>query len=104
VRSARIAAERFEGVFCSGYGYAASAYGLPDVGFVIARTDATDPAEGIKRAVRYAKAGADGIMVEAVRDLQTISRLRSQVSVPRAVSGHDGEDELSSLGEHGLDE
>src|SRR5262245_12292953 len=34
VFSARIAAERFEGVFCSGYSYAASAYGLPDVGYV----------------------------------------------------------------------
>ena len=32
VFSAQIAAERFEGVFCSGYNYAASAYGLPDVG------------------------------------------------------------------------
>src|SRR4030067_3540079 len=34
VFSARIAAERFEGVFCSGYSFAASAYGLPDVGYV----------------------------------------------------------------------
>jgi 2-methylisocitrate lyase-like PEP mutase family enzyme len=196
VFSARIAAERFEGVFCSGYGYAASAYGLPDVGFVnwrdmadfatkirhaipnthilvdvddgfgdevvaantirilesnglsavmmedqkrprkcghfegkevlpveeyltklgkvlatrqslfvIARTDATDPAEGIRRAVRYAEAGADGIMVEAVRDLQTISRLRSQVSVPIMVNQlHGGKspnwrfDELEDAG------
>src|SRR4030042_3215987 len=32
--SARIVAKRFEGVFCSGFGFAASAYGLPDVGFV----------------------------------------------------------------------
>ena len=34
VFSARIAAQRFEGVFCSGYSFAASAYGLPDVGYV----------------------------------------------------------------------
>ena len=177
VFSAKIAAERFEGVFCSGYSYAASAYGLPDVGyvnwrdmtdfatkirhaipnthilvdvddgfgdevvasntirvlesnglssvmmedqkrprrcghfegkeilpveeyltklskvletrksiFVIARTDATNPAEGIERAVRYVEAGADGVMVEAIRDLQTISKLRSHVSVPIMVN------------------
>jgi 2-methylisocitrate lyase-like PEP mutase family enzyme len=196
VFSARIAAERFEGVFCSGYSYAASAYGLPDVGyvnwrdmtdfatkirhaipatnilvdvddgfgddvvasntirnlelnglsavmmedqkrprrcghfdgkellpvpeyltklsrvlanrsgmFVIARTDASDPSEGIERAVRYAEAGADGVMVEAIRDLETISRLRSCVSVPIMVNQlHGGKspnwrfDELEDAG------
>jgi 2-methylisocitrate lyase-like PEP mutase family enzyme len=177
VFSAQIAATRFEGVFCSGYGFAASAYGLPDVGyvnwrdmadfatkirhaiphthvlvdvddgfgdevvasntirilesnglsavmmedqkrprrcghfegkevlpvpeyltklskvlrtrqsiFVIARTDASDPSEGIERAVAYAEAGADGVMVEAIRDLKTISKLRSYVSVPIMVN------------------
>lgn len=177
VFSAMIAAESFEGVFCSGYSYAASAYGLPDVGyvnwrdmvdfatkirhaipnthilvdvddgfgdeivasntirvlesnglsavmmedqkrprrcghfegkeilpveeyltklskvvetrqslFVIARTDATDPVEGIERAIRYAEAGADGVMVEAIKDLETISKLRSKVTVPIMVN------------------
>jgi len=177
VFSARIAAARFEGIFCSGYSLAASAYGLPDVGyvnwrdmadfatrvrhalptthilvdvddgfgdevvasttiqrlessgvsavmledqkrprrcghfegkqvlpveeylvklsavlrgsssiFVIARTDATDPMEGIDRAVRYAEVGAHGVMVEAVRDLNTIAKLRSQVTVPIMVN------------------
>jgi 2-methylisocitrate lyase-like PEP mutase family enzyme len=177
VFSAQLAAERFEGVFCSGYSYAASAYGLPDVGyvnwrditdfatkirhvipathilvdvddgfgdeivaantirnlesnglsavmmedqkrprrcghfegkeilpvpeylvklssvlktrssiFVIARTDASDPLEGIERAIAYAEAGADGVMVEAIRDLSTISKLRSHVSVPIMVN------------------
>lgn len=32
--SASIAASRFEAVFCSGYGFAASYYGLPDEGFI----------------------------------------------------------------------
>lgn len=177
VFSAKIVAERFEGVFCSGYSYAASAYGLPDVGyvnwrdmadfatkirhgiptthilvdvddgfgdevvasntirilesnglsavmmedqkrprrcghfegkeilpveeyltklstvietrrsiFVIARTDAADPSEAIERAVCYAEAGADGVMVEAIRDLETLSNLRSHVSVPIMVN------------------
>src|SRR5262245_29112522 len=177
VFSAKIAAARFEGVFCSGFSYAASAYGLPDIGyvnwrditdfstkirhvvpdthilvdvddgfgdevvasntirilesnglsavmmedqkrprrcghfegkevlpveeyltklsnvietrksiFVIARTDASDPSEGIERAVCYAEAGADGVMVEAIRDLDTISKLRSHLSVPIMVN------------------
>jgi len=177
VFSARIASESFEGVFCSGYSYAASAYGLADVGyvnwrdmtdfstkirhvipsthilvdvddgfgdevvaantirvlesnglsavmmedqkrprrcghfegkeilpideyltklrtvidtrssiFVIARTDATDPNEGIERAIAYAENGADGVMVEAIRDLETISRLRSKITVPIMVN------------------
>jgi len=181
VFSARIAARRFEGVFCGGYGYAASAYGLPDVGyvnwrditdfstrirhvlpsthilvdvddgfgdegvaantvrilelnglsavmmedqkrprrcghfegkeilplneyrtklsnviaarkgiFVIARTDATDPSEALERAVSYAEAGADGVMVEAIRDLDTLARLRSCVSVPIMVNQLNG--------------
>lgn len=196
VFSAQIAAQRFEGVFCSGYSFAASAYGLPDVGyvnwrdmtdfatkirhaipashilvdvddgfgdevvasntirvlesnglsavmmedqkrprrcghfegkeilppaeyltklsrvletrssiFVIARTDASDPNEGIERAVMYAEAGADGVMVEAIRDLNTISKLRSLVSVPIMVNQlHGGKspnwrfDELEGAG------
>jgi 2-methylisocitrate lyase-like PEP mutase family enzyme len=196
VFSARIAAARFEGVFCSGYSYAASAYGLPDVGyvnwrditdfstkirhvlpsthilvdvddgfgdevvasnsvrilelnglsavmmvdqkrprrcghfegkeilplneyltklkqviaarkgiFVIARTDATDPAEALDRAAAYAEAGADGVMVEAIRDLETLAKLRSFVSVPIMVNQlHGGKspnwrfDELEDAG------
>lgn len=196
VFSARIADERFEGVFCSGYSYAASAYGLPDVGyvnwrdiadfstkirhvlpsthilvdvddgfgdevvasntvrilelnglsavmmedqkrprrcghfegkeilplpeyltkltrviqarkgiFVIARTDATDPSEGLERAIAYAEAGADGVMVEAIRDLETIAKLRSFVSIPIMVNQlHGGKspnwrfDELEEAG------
>ena len=196
VFSARLAAQRFEGVFCSGYSYAASAYGLPDVGyvnwrdivdfstrirhvlpsthilvdvddgfgdevvasntarvlelnglsaimmedqkrprrcghfegkeilplpeyltkltrvldsrdglFVIARTDATDPAEALDRAVSYAEAGADAVMMEAIRDLETIAKLRSWISVPLMVNQlHGGKspnwrfDELEDAG------
>lgn len=196
VFSAQIAAKRFEGVFCSGYGFAASAYGLPDVGyvnwrditdfatkirhalphahvlvdvddgfgdevvasnsirvlesnglsavmmedqkrprrcghfegkqilpveeyliklskvlrtrssiFVIARTDAQDPNEGIERAIRYVEAGADGVMVEAIKDLETISKLRSHIKNPIMVNQlHGGKspnwrfDELEDAG------
>jgi 2-methylisocitrate lyase-like PEP mutase family enzyme len=34
VFSASIAARHFDGLFVSGFGFAASSYGLPDVGFV----------------------------------------------------------------------
>jgi 2-methylisocitrate lyase-like PEP mutase family enzyme len=196
VFSAQIAAKRFEGVFCSGYGFAASAYGLADVGyvnwrditdfgtkirhalpsshilvdiddgfgdevvasntvrvlesnglsavmmedqkrprrcghfegkeilpaneyltklrkvletrwniFVIARTDASDPSEGVERAISYVEAGADGVMVEAIRDLETIAKLRSKVAVPIMVNQlHGGKspnwkfDELEDAG------
>lgn len=196
VFSARIAATRFEGVFCSGYSFAASAYGLPDVGyvnwrdiadfstkvrhalpqshilvdiddgfgdevvasntvrvlesnglsavmmedqkrprrcghfegkeilplneyltklstviasresiFIIARTDAGNPSEAIERAISYAEAGADAVMVEAIRDLNAITRLRSYVSVPIMVNQlHGGKspnwrfDELEDAG------
>jgi len=177
VFSARLAAERFEGVFCSGFGFAASAYGLPDIGyvtwrdildfstkirhvipqtqvlvdiddgfgdevvaanivrnlelnglsavmmedqkrprkcghfegkellpfdeyavklrsvlearksiFVIARTDATDVEDGLKRAVQSAALGADGVMVEAIRDLDVVRDLAKQVSCPIMVN------------------
>jgi 2-methylisocitrate lyase-like PEP mutase family enzyme len=73
--------------------------------FVIARTDASDPSEGIERAVSYAEAGADGVMVEAIKDLETIARLRSQVKVPIMVNQlHGGKspnwrfDELEDAG------
>lgn len=175
--SARIAMKEFEGVFCSGFGYSASAYGMQDIGYVswtdicdfaskvrhavgnqymlvdvddgfgdkviaattirnveergasavmfedqkrprkcghfagkeilpipdyieklelvlstrrstcvIARTDATDPEEGIERAYQYAQAGADAVMVEAVKDLKTLEKLRKRVSVPIMVN------------------
>lgn len=177
VFSAILANRRFEGVFISGFSYAASAYGLPDIGFfnwrdvadfsgrirhvlpdthiladiddgfgdetiaaqtvrqlegvgvsavmledqkrprrcghfsgkevlpieeyavklravlearrslfVIARTDATDPLEGLERARRFAELGADAVMVEAVRDLALIRRLADSVPCPVMVN------------------
>ncbi len=58
--------------------------------FIIARTDEQDPAEGIRRAVCYADAGADGIMIEAVGDLELVQRLREQVNCPIMVSQLNG--------------
>lgn len=175
VFSATLAARHFEGLFLSGFGFAASHYGLPDVGFitwtdmlglvgrirsmlprhhllvdlddgygdpdiaaqvavrmeragasgivledqrrprrcghyegkqlleldeylaklhrvlasrdrlfVVARTDAGDPAEVEKRLVAFAAAGADAVLAEAVPDLKTLARLQRKVSVPLA--------------------
>jgi 2-methylisocitrate lyase-like PEP mutase family enzyme len=170
VFSAALAARKFEAIFCSGYGFAASHYGLPDEGFiawtdmvsyveriravlpethivvdiddghgdaniaanfarrlervgasaviledqrrpkrcghlpgkeilpleeylprleavlqvrdelfVVARTDTTDIEEGILRAETFARAGADGVLVEGITDLSQISRIREAV-------------------------
>jgi 2-methylisocitrate lyase-like PEP mutase family enzyme len=54
--------------------------------FVIARTDATDKAEGLRRAIRYAEAGADGIMVEAMHSLKHIKELVQHVNKPVMVN------------------
>jgi len=73
--------------------------------FVIARSDATDPEEGIDRALAYAEAGADGVMIEGIGDLKIAERLVSQVSCPVMVNQlHGGKtpnwsfDELKDAG------
>jgi len=50
--------------------------------FVVARTDATDPDEAMRRAQAYARAGADAVLVEAVRDLSVLERLGSELDCP----------------------
>jgi 2-methylisocitrate lyase-like PEP mutase family enzyme len=191
VFSARLAARQFDGVFCSGFGYSASAYGLPDVGyltwrdtcdfgmrirhilpkthilmdvddgfgdeniastlirnletigvsavmledqkrprrcghyegkqilppeeyavklkrvlserndiFVIARTDATEETDARRRAAYYAELGADGIMMEAIKDLGVIHDISRQVSCPIMVNQiHGGKSPNWSLDE-----
>jgi len=54
--------------------------------FVIARSDANTPEEGLERAIAYAEAGADGVMVEAVDSLNFIEKLTSSVSCPVMVN------------------
>jgi 2-methylisocitrate lyase-like PEP mutase family enzyme len=173
--SASIAARQFPGLFVSGFGFAASFYGLPDIGFiawsdmtayvqrlrtllptthlvvdiddgycdvdvachvtsllegigasavvledqqrprkcghlegkrimplpeyieklkavlatrhdmvVVARTDAQDPDDIVRRVRAFSEAGADVILVEAVRDLAMFRELRSQIACPLA--------------------
>ncbi len=173
VFSASIAAKHFEGIFLSGFGFAASFYGLPDIGFlawsevvalaqrirtvlpdryllvdiddgygdtdvachvvslleslgasgvvledqkrprrcghfdgkqildleeylgklrrvletrrtldVIARTDASDPVEIGKRAMAFAEAGADAILVDGAKDLSLFREMKNRIGRP----------------------
>jgi len=73
--------------------------------FVIARTDAVDINQGFNRAITYAHAGADGVMIEGVRDLESIKKLRSEIECPIMVNQLQGGktpnwtlDELQSAG------
>jgi len=50
--------------------------------YVIARTDATDEDEALRRAMAIADTDADAIMVEAVRDLAFVSRLSKETGRP----------------------
>ncbi len=47
--------------------------------FVLARTDTNDPNDGITRAREYADVGADAVMVEAIRDMASLERLRAAI-------------------------
>jgi 2-methylisocitrate lyase-like PEP mutase family enzyme len=50
--------------------------------FVIARTDAADLDEIMRRATAFAEAGADAILVDAIRDVSLIGALKAQVPQP----------------------
>lgn len=49
---------------------------------VIARTDATDIEDITERVVEFAKAGADAVLVDGLRDLRVIRELKSLVDKP----------------------
>jgi 2-methylisocitrate lyase-like PEP mutase family enzyme len=52
--------------------------------FVVARTDASDPAEIRQRAKAFDAAGADAILVDGQRDFELIRMLKSEVGRPLA--------------------
>jgi 2-methylisocitrate lyase-like PEP mutase family enzyme len=58
--------------------------------FVIARTDTLTPTDGFIRAVNYAEAGANGIMVEAITDLDVVYKLSNEVDCPIMVNQLQG--------------
>lgn len=66
--------------------------------FVIARTDAPTgktynairSIDGFGRAVKYAEAGADGVMVEAITDLDAVYKLSNEIDCPIMVNQLQG--------------
>ena len=50
--------------------------------FVVARTDADNLNEAFKRAEAFAAAGADAVLVEAVKDFNFLSELRKAINCP----------------------
>jgi 2-methylisocitrate lyase-like PEP mutase family enzyme len=44
--------------------------------FVVARTDVTDPDEALSRVRRFAAAGADAVLVDGLKDLKMLSRIK----------------------------
>jgi len=52
--------------------------------FVVARTDASDQDEVVRRVEAFAAAGADAVLADGLRNLETIRALKRRVSVPLA--------------------
>jgi 2-methylisocitrate lyase-like PEP mutase family enzyme len=50
--------------------------------FVVARTDSSDPADIERRVLAFAEAGADAVLVDGLRSLDTVRRLSGQVGRP----------------------
>ncbi|WP_310428751.1 isocitrate lyase/PEP mutase family protein [Chamaesiphon sp. VAR_48_metabat_135_sub] len=50
--------------------------------FTIARTDATELDEIIRRAKAFAAAGADAVLADGIKDLTVIESLRREISIP----------------------
>ncbi len=50
--------------------------------FVIARTDSSDPDDIVRRVEAFAAAGADAVLVDGLRDLETVRRLSGRVDRP----------------------
>ncbi len=50
--------------------------------FVIARTDSTEPEDIQRRVLAFAEAGADAVLVDGLKSLETVRALSRQVRVP----------------------
>ena len=74
--------------------------------FIVARTDASDTSEIIKRAKAYAEAGADAILADGIHDLDVIRTLKKQVNKPlvfnQIAGGKSPECTLTDLKEAGV--
>lgn len=52
--------------------------------FVIARTDAAEPGDMVRRALASANAGADGVLVDGLKSLDVVRSIRDSTDVPIA--------------------
>lgn len=52
--------------------------------FVVARTDASDADEIVRRAQAFERAGADAVLADGIRELALVTRLRAAVACPLA--------------------
>ena len=73
VFSASIAAKYFDGLFVSGFSFAASHYGLPDIGFIAWR-DVVDLVQRIRTVLPDRKAG--GVDIKACNTILENNLLR----------------------------
>lgn len=73
---------------------------------VVARTDATDPAEVSRRVRAFVDQGADVVLADGVRDLTLVEKLRSQIDCPLAYNqiagGKSAPCTRTQLGEAGV--
>ncbi len=50
--------------------------------FVVARTDSSDPADIEQRVLAFSEAGADAVLVDGLRSLETVRQLSARISQP----------------------
>ncbi|MEW6737783.1 MAG: isocitrate lyase/phosphoenolpyruvate mutase family protein [Acidobacteriota bacterium] len=50
--------------------------------FIVAHTDVDEPAEMIRKAIAFNKAGAEAILVEAIKSITLLATLKREVSCP----------------------
>lgn len=73
--------------------------------FVVARTDAEDEEEVLRRVAAFEEAGADAVLADGIPSLETLRKIRETVSCPIAFNqmagGKSPVVDLSQLGEAG---
>src|SRR6516165_2024952 len=74
--------------------------------FVVARTDSSDPADILRRVKAFAQAGADAILVDGLRDLEMLKRVKAAAGRPlvfnQIAGGKSPPCSLSQLGDFGV--
>lgn len=74
--------------------------------FVIARSDASEPEDILRRAERFQETGADAVLVDGISDIGFLRELRESVSVPLAFNqiagGKSPKMSLSQLRDAGI--